>query len=136
MTKTAKKTEKKTEVSDTERLDAAKMIVAHAFPGGPNAHTPALVIRIYHLIAEDAGEDDLVSLTQELEAVKTGLGDNATPEQVLAVHHALVEDEDGMMLEDAGEIEEQIDAAREVLTAAFDAEQATKAENLVAFLGA
>ena len=133
MTKPAKQTKKQTnEVSEKERIDAAKKIVAHVFGGGSVAQT----LQVFHLIAEDAEEEDLVNLTQELVAVRTGLGDGATFEQVLGVHFALVEDEEGMLLEDAEEIDEQIEEAREVLSEAFGEESASKPENLAAFLGA
>jgi hypothetical protein len=131
MTKPASKKQNR-EVSETERLDAAEKIVKHLFGDGTVAQT----CRVFRLIAEDAEEQDLINLTSELVAVKTGLGDGATFDQVLNVHYILVEDENGMMLEDAEEIDEQIEAAREVLAEKFGEEAASKAENLAAFFGA
>jgi hypothetical protein len=132
MTTKTKTAAKKIEVSENERIDAAKKIVAHVFGGGTITQT----LRVFRLIAEDAEETDLISLTSELVAVKTGLGESATFDQTLGVHHALVEDEDGMLLEDAEEIDEQIEEARATLVDAFGEEEAGKAENLATFLGA
>jgi len=127
-----KATKQTTETSDKERLDAAKKIMEHVFGGGSVAQH----LKVFQLIATDAEEEDLVNLTAELVSVKVGLGENATFDQVLGVHFALVEDEEGALLEDSEEIDDQIDEARAVLEESFGEEEANKAENLATFLGA
>jgi hypothetical protein len=119
------------EISESNFITASKKMIEHVF----GSWTGAQVGRVFNLLPETTDEEFLVHMTTMLLAVKTGLGVDASFEDVLGVYEVLVYDEDGLQLENPSDVEDEIEGFRATIAKVLGDEEANKVATMVAFFG-